>query len=42
MLKTYLFQQSTKIIKSNFRCLSKQRYQDTIQFISKYRYKTEC
>ena len=41
ILKFILFQQNTKIVKSNFCFLSKQHYQDVIQFISKYRYKTE-
>ena len=29
------------MLKSNFRCLSKQHYQDTIQFTYKFRYKIE-
>ena len=29
------------MVKSNFRCLSKQHYQDAIQFTFRYRYETE-
>ena len=41
LTKIILFQQNTKIVKSNFLCLSKQYYQDTVQFFSEYCYKTE-